>query len=208
MLDRLQLIKTDLSGVNMSVSLDGNIGSLPETAEILASVDAEDKRRLLTALNEAFAKRDLTKVSALYSYISLFPESDQREIKAETIEDLQLYLRGHKNEDELNEIWTHPGFSALITSLDYKELTDLQFRLFARYHLENKTSIGRRIAGIQKGLPLDEAQRAEVVKYLDEIKAERERNDQSDNKASNKAYIWIAISIALIIIRIILRASR
>jgi hypothetical protein len=208
MLSRIELIKTDLSKVNMNVSLDGSVKDLPETAEILSSINSEDKTRLLTALNDAFSKRDLTKVSALYSYIVLFSESDQLEIKVETLQDFQLYIRGHKDEDELNEIFTHPGFSTLITTLNNKELTDLQFRLFARYHLENKTRIGKKIAGIQKNLPLNEKQKAEVIQYLEEMKAEKQENDFVENKKSNKALIWTLVGVALIIIRILLRLSR
>ncbi len=208
MLDRLRLIKTDLSRVTMAVSLEGAIRDLPETVEILASVDQEDKQRWLTAVHEAFGKRDLTKVSALFSYIALFPEADRREMKSETMQDFQLFLRGHANEDELNGIFLHPGFSQLIKELNAKELTDLQFRLFARYHLENKTNMGRRIAGVQKNLPLDEVQMQEVIRYLDEIKAEKAREAAAENKATNKGYIWLGISIVLIIIRIILKMSR
>ena len=208
MLERMQLIKTDLSGVSMSVSLDGNVKDLPETTEILISVNSEDKMRLLTALHESFEKRNLTKVSALYSYIVLFPETDQLEIKRETLQDFQLYIRGHKNEDELNEIFTHPGFSTLVNALNNEDLTNLQFRLFERYHLENKTTIGRKIAGVQKNLPLSKEQREAVVKYLDDIKAERQKSDEIYNKSSNKALIWTIVAVALIIIRILLRLSR
>jgi hypothetical protein len=208
MLERIQLIKSDLSGVNLSVSLDGIVKDLPEIAAILSSIDSEDKVRLLTALHDAFEKRDLTKVSALYSYICLFSEADQLEIKRETLQDLQLYIRGHKNEDELNEIFMHPGFSILVNSLDNKDLTDLQFRLFERYHLENKTSAGKRIAGIQKHLPLSKEQLATVIRYLDELKAEKQKNDEVENKKSNKALIWTLVGVALIIIRILLRLSR
>lgn len=208
MLGRLQLLKTDLSGVSMSVSLEGNIKDLPEVTELLTSVNSEDRTRLLTALHESFEKRDLTKVSALYSYIALFSETDQLAIKRETLQDFQLYIRGHKNEDELNDIFTHPGFSTLINALNNEDLTDLQFRLFERYHLENKTSIGRRIAGVQKNLPLTKEQRAAVVKYLDDIKAEKQKNDSAENKRSNTALIWGMVGIVLIIIRILLRLSR
>ena len=208
MLERMLLVKTDLSGVNMSVSIEGIIKDLPEVIEIRASVNAEDKNRLLTALHESFEKRDLTKISALYSYIVLFPETDQLDIKRETLQDLQLYIRGHKNEDELNDIFTHPGFSTLINALNNEELTDLQFRLFERYHLENKTTIGKRIAGVQKNLPLSKEQRAAVVKYLDELKAEKQKSDEAYNKSSNKALIWTIVAVALIIIRILLRLSR
>lgn len=208
MLSRMELIKTDLSEVTMSVSLDGNVKDLPETKEILSTINSEDKTRLLTALNDAFTKRDLTKVSALYSYIVLFSESDQLEIKGETLQDFQLYIRGHKDEDELNEIFTHPGFSTLIHALNNKDLTDLQFRLFTRYHLENKTNVGRKIAGIQKNLPLNEGQKSEVIQYLDEIKAEKQKNDSTENKNSNKALVWTIVAVALIIIRILLRLSR
>lgn len=208
MLERMQLVKTDLSGITMSVSLDGNVKDLPEVKEIRSSIDPEDKVRLLAALHEAFEKRDLTKVSALYSYMVLFSESDQLEIKRETLQDFQLYIRSHKDEDELNDIFTHPGFSTLINSLDNQDLTDLQFRLFERYHIENKTNIGRKVAGVQKGLPLREEQRAAVVQYLEEIKAERQKNDAIENKNSNKALIWTIVGIALIVIRILLRLSR
>lgn len=208
MLGRIELIKTDLSNVNISVSLDGNIRDLPETTQILSSINSEDKKRLLTALNDAFTKRDLTKVSALYSYIVLFSESDQLEIKRETLQDFQIYIRGYKNEDELNEIFTHPGFSTLINALDNQDLTDLQYRLFARYHLDDKTNIGRKIAGIQKNLPLNEDQKAKVIQYLEDIKAEKQKNDLTENKKSNTALIWTLVGVALLVIRIILRLSR
>lgn len=108
----------------------------------------------------------------------------------------------------MNDIFTHPGFSTLINALNNEELTDLQFRLFERYHLENKTTIGKRIAGVQKNLPLSKEQRAAVVKYLDELKAEKQKSDEAYNKSSNKALIWTIVAVALIIIRILLRLSR
>ncbi len=208
MLERVRLIKSDLSGVHISVSLDGNVKNLPEVAEILSSINSEDKTRLLTALHEAFEQRDLTKVTALYSYIVLFSESDQLEIKRETLQDFQLYIRGHKNEDELNDIFTHPGFSTLVNALNNQDLTDLQFRLFERYHIENKTNIGRKVAIVQKNLPLSEEQRAGVIQYLEEMKAEKQKNDAIEEKKSNKALIWTIVGIALLVIRILLRLSR
>lgn len=205
-LERIQLIKTDLSGVNMSVSLDGPVGSLPETTEILSSINSEDKTRLLTALNDAFEKRDLTKVSALYSYAVLFQEADKLEIKAETLQNFQVYLRGHKDFDEMNAIFTHPGFSNLVLALNNKDLTDLQFRLFARYHLENKTTIGKKIAGIQKNFPLTREQWAEVVNYLEEIKLEKEKVEKKKNHT--RTIILVVLIITLFIIRMALRMHR
>lgn len=205
MLTRIALVKTDFSEVSMSISIDGTIKDLPETIEIMSSITTEDTRQLLTALNLAFAKQDLARVNALYSYSVLFPEKDQAEIRQETIQDFLLYIRGQKNEVELNGMFMHPGFSSLVTLLNDKELIDLQFRLFARYHLDDKTTAGRRIAGVQKNLPLSEEQKEQVLTYLKEIKSQ---NEQVDKKESNKATIWIIVGVSLLIIRIILRMSR
>jgi hypothetical protein len=208
MLERLQLLKTDLSEVKMSVSLEGGVKDLPEVTVLLSAIDREDKTRLLTALHDAFTKRDLTKVSALYSYIVLFPEADQAEIKQEILHDFQGYIKGYRSEEELNDIFTHPGFAMLVNGLNNKVLTDMQFQFFSLFHLDNKTNIGKKIAGIQKTLPLSAEQRSEVIQYLEEIKAEKQKSAEIENKNSNKVLIWTLIGAALLIIRILLRLSR
>lgn len=192
----------------MIVSLDGGIRDLPETTEILSSISLEDKVRLQTALHHSFEKRDLTKVSALYSYISLFPESDQLQLKSEVAQDFQLYIRGYNNEDDLTGVFIHPGFSGLITSLNNRELTDLQFELFSFFHLDNKTIVGKKIANIQKNLPLSEDQRGQVIRYLDEMKAEKEQNASDEKKRSKTALIFGLIGLTLLIIRVLLRLAR
>jgi hypothetical protein len=207
MLERLKLIKTDLSGVNMIVSLEG-VRDLPETSEILSSIHSDDIMRLRTALHHSFEKRDLTRASALYSYVSLLPESDQLQIKAEVVQDFQVYLKAYQNENDLNGIFTHAGFSNLIIALNNKELTDLQFELFSFFHLDNKTSTGKKMARIQKNLPLSEVQRGQVIQYLDEIKAEKEQNAVEEKKRSKAALIFGILGLTLLIIRVILRLSR
>lgn len=57
MLDRIQLIKGDLSEVKMSVSLDGTIRTLPEITALKDSLTAEDAQRLLQALHQAFTQK-------------------------------------------------------------------------------------------------------------------------------------------------------
>lgn len=203
MLSRIELIKTDLSEVSMSISLDGNVKDLPETKEILSSITTENKQQLVTALNLAFTQQDLARVNALYSYVVLFAENDQAEIRQEAIRGFILYIGEQKNEVKLNAMFLHPGFVNLITHLNDKELTDLQFKLFSRYHLDDKTPVGRRIAGIQKNLPLSEAQKAEVVNYLDEIKAEKEQVEKK--KDNTKTIIIVVLSVVLLIIRFALR---
>jgi hypothetical protein len=100
----------------------------------------------------------------------------------------------------------HPGFPGLITALNDTELTDLQFRLFSRYHLDDKTTAGRRIAGIQKNLPLSEEQKAEVLNYLQEIKDEKQ---QVENKKDHtRTIILVSLSVILLIIRLVLRMNR
>lgn len=191
----------------MIVSLDG-VRDLPETAELISSINSEDKIRLQKALHHSFEKRDLAKVSTLYSYISLFSESDELEIKSEVVKDFQLYVRGYNNEDDLNSIFTHPVFPNLIIAINDKELTDLQFELFSFFHLDNKTNTGKKIARIQKSLPLSEDQRGKVIRYLDEIKIEKEQNASEEKKRSKTALIFGLIGLALIIIRILLRLAR
>ncbi len=207
MLERIQLIKTDLSEVNMIVSLEG-IRDLPETAELLSSINLEDKTRLQTALSNSFEKRNLAKVSALYSYVSLLPEADQLQIKKEVVQDFQLYIRGYQNENELNAIFTHPVFANLIIALHNRELTDLQFELFSFFYLDNKTIIGKKIARIQKNLPLSEDQREQVIRYLDEMKAEKEQNATDEKKRRKTALIFGLIGFALIVIRVLLYLAR
>jgi hypothetical protein len=207
MLERLKLIKTDLSEVNMIVSLD-SVKDLPETAEILSSINSEDKTRLQTALHHSFEKRDLTQVSALYSYISLFSESDQLQIKREVAQDFKVYLKAYQNENDLNAVFTHPGFSRLIIDLNDRELTDLQFELFSFFHLDNKTNTGKKMAKIQKNLPLSDDQRGQVIQYMDEIKTEKEQNATEEKKRNKATIIFGILGLVLLIIRVLLRLSR
>ena len=190
----------------MSISLDGNIRNLPETNEIRSSITPEDTQQLLTALNNAFSKQDLTRVSALYSYAVLFPEKDQAEIRQGIRQDFQLYINGLKNESEVNALFLHPGFPNLVTGLNDKVVTDLQFKLFSRYHLDDKTTIGKRIAAIQKNLPLSDDQKKQVTDYLNEIRAEKEKIEQK--KDHTKTIIVIVLMVVLLIIRLVLRANR
>jgi preprotein translocase subunit SecE len=206
MLDRMELVKTDFSGVTMSISLDGNIRNLPETDEIRSSVTPEDTKQLLTALNVAFSKQDLTRVNALYSYAVLFPEKDQAEIRQEISRDFLIYINGLKNETEVNALFLHPGFSNLVTGLNNKEVTDLQFKIFSRYHLDDKTTVGKRVAAIQKNLPLNDDQKKQVTDYLNEIRAEKEKIEQK--KDHTKTIIVIVLMVVLLIIRLVLRANR
>lgn len=181
MLERLKLIKTDLSDVNMMVSLEG-VKDLPETLEILSSISSEDKMRLQVSLQHSFEKRDLTRVNVLYSYVSLFSELDQLDLKNKVAQDFQVYLKGYQNENEINRIYTHPGFSSLIIDLNSVDLTALQFELFSFLHLDNKTSTGKKLAKIQKKLPLTEEQHEEVNRYLDEIKIDMEQDAMLEKK--------------------------
>lgn len=206
MLERLKLIKTDLSDVHMMVSLEG-VKDLPETLEILSSINSEDKMRLQAILHHSFEKRDLTKISALFSYVSLFSELDQMEIKNEVAQDFQVYLKAYQDENDLNRIFTHPGFSSLIIALNSKDLTDLQFELFSFFHLDNKTNTGKKLAKIQKTLPLSEDQHEQVNRYLYEIKAEIEQNATEEKKRNKTALVLVLIGIVLII-RVLLRLAR
>lgn len=172
----------------------------------LTSITSEDTKQLLTALNLAFKKQDLTRVTALYSYAVLFPEKDQAGIRQEVISDFLLYIGEQKNETELNAMFLHPGFPNLISILNDIELTDLQFKLFSRYHLDDKTTAGRCIAGIQKNLPLSEDQKTEVVNYLKEIKSEKEKVEKK--KDHTKSIILIVFIVTLFVIRMALRMSR
>ena len=126
----------------MSISLDGNVKDLPETKEILSSITTENKQQLVTALNLAFTKQDLARVHALYSYVVLFAENDQAEIRQEAIRGLILYIGEQKNEEKLNVEFLSPGFGNLCTNVNDKRLTDLQFKLISRYHLDKKTPVG------------------------------------------------------------------
>jgi hypothetical protein len=206
MLDRMELVKTDFSGVTMSISLDGNIRNLPETDAIRSSVTSEDTKQLLAALNSAFSKHDLARVSALHSYVALFPENAQAEINQEISRNFLVYINGLKNETEVNALFLHPGFPNLVTGLNDKQVTDLQFKIFSRYHLDDKTTVGKRIAVIQKNLPLNDDQKKEVTGYLNEIKAEKEKIEQK--KDHTKTIIVIALMVVLLIIRLVLRANR
>nr|WP_294861745.1 hypothetical protein [uncultured Fluviicola sp.] len=205
MLSRMELVKTDFSGITMSISLDGNVKNLPETHELKSSITSEDTKQLLTALNDAFSKQDLARVTALYSYAVLFPEKDQEEIRQEIIQDFGIYINGLKNETEVNEMFLHPGFSSLVTGLNEKGITDLQFKMFSRYHLEDKTSVGKRIATIQKNLPLTAEQKEEVLNYIREIRSE---NDKIEKKDHTKTIILIVLTVVLLLIRLALRMRR
>lgn len=205
MIEELKLIKTDLSGAHMIVSLDG-IKDLPETLEILSSISSEDKIRLQASLHHSFERRDFTRVNVLFSYISLFSELDQLEIKNKVAQDFQVYLKGYQNENEINRIYTHPGFSSLINDLNNVDLTALQFELFSFLHLDNKTNTGKKLAKIQKKLPLTEEQHEQVNRYLDEIKIDIEQDAMLEKKRNKTALVLVLIGLA-IIIRILLRLA-
>lgn len=205
MLDRIQLIKGDLSEVKMSVSLDGTIRTLPEITALKDSLTAEDAQRLLQALHQAFTQKDLTKVTALYSYGILFSDEQRGFIKQETIEEFKQYLNAMKNETEISEMFLHAGFATMIQQLNDTSLTNAQFKLFERYYLDPESGAsGRRIAGIQKNLPINSDQKEILNDYLRQLRAENDKVEKRDN---TKTIILVVITVALLLIRFALRMS-
>lgn len=206
MLDRIQLIKSDLSEVKMSISLDGAIRTLPETTALKESLTSEDTKRLLQALNQAFAQKDLTKVSALYSYTALFSDEQRAEIRQEIIQEFKDYLNSLRNETEISEMFLHAGFAAMMHQLNDTDLINAQFKLFERYYLDPESgSSGRRIAGIQKNLPLNSDQKEKLNNYLRQLRAE---NDKEEKKDNTKTIIIVVLMVTLFLIRFALRMSR
>lgn len=204
MLDRMQLIKTDVSAAKMSISLDG-IQHLPETSELKSSLTQDDAGKLLAALHHAFAQQDLTKVSALYSYAVLFSEAQQQEIRKETILEFHQFLGLQKNDVELSAMYLHAGFANMINQLNDADLTNAQFKLFERYFLDTNDRNGKRIAGIQRNLPLSSDQKSLITDYLNQMKAENEKAEKKDN---TKTIILIVVTVSLILLRIALRMSK
>lgn len=206
MLDRLQLIKSDLSDVKMSISLDGTIRTLPETTALKDSLTAEDLKRLSLALHDAFGRKDLTRVTALYSYGVLFSEEQRAEIRQETIQEFKELVNSMKNETEVSEMFLHAGFSNMINQLNDSDLTNTQFKLFERYYLDPESGpTGRRVAGIQKNLPISSEQKAVLNKYIQELRAETDKVERKDN---TRTIIVVVLTIVLLIIRFALRMSR
>ncbi|MNK09014.1 hypothetical protein D3C87_269610 [compost metagenome] len=205
MLERMQLIKSDLSTVTMTISLDGNIRNLPETEELKASLSRTEATQLLTALNEAFRIQDLAKVTALYSYAVLFSDEIQEEIRKETVLEFQQFLNIGRDLAGLEQMFLHAGFGKMIQLLKDDELTTAQFKLFQAHYLHTKSNLGKRIAGIQRQLPLNSDQQNAVVTYIEQIKSENEKVEKKDN---TKTTILIVVTIVLILIRLIVKMSR
>lgn len=204
MLDRMQLIKIDISAAKMSISLDG-IQHLPETLELKSSLTQDDSNKLLLALHQAFAQQDLTKVSALYSYVVLFSETQQQEIRHETIQEFHQFLALQKNDVELSAMYLHAGFSRMINLLNDADLTTAQFKLFEWYFLDPNDRTGKRIAGVQRNLPLNSEQKKMVTDYLSQLKAENEKAEKKDH---TKTIILIIVTISLLLLRFALRMSK
>ncbi|WP_300662796.1 hypothetical protein [Fluviicola sp.] len=200
----MQLIKTDLSAAKMSISLDG-IQHLPETLDLKSSLAQEELAKLLSALHEAFVQQDLTKVTALYSYVALFSETQQQEIRKETVREFHQFLGLQKNDVELSAMYLHAGFANMINQLNDVDLTNAQFKLFERYFLDTNDRTGKRIAGIQRNLPLNSDQKKLVADYLEQLKSENEKVEKKDN---TKTIILVIITVSLILIRFALRMSR
>ena len=205
MLERMQLIKSDLSTVTMTISLDGNIRNLPETHELRSSLSRTEATQLLTALNKAFSNNDLMRATALYSYSVLFSDEIQEEIRKETILEFQQFLEIGRNEAGLEEMFLHAGFGKMIQLLKDDGLTTAQFKLFQANYLHTKSNMGKRIAVMQRQLPLNSDQQNAIVSYIEEIKSENEKVEKKDN---TKATILIVVTIVLILVRIIIRMSR
>lgn len=205
MIDKMNLINGDLSSVTMSISLDGAIGSLPETEAIKQNLGKEHATKLLKALNEAFSQNDLTKVTALYSYVQLFPEQLQTEIRSETLIEFKDFINKKTSETEVVSMFTNAGYSTMMNTLRNKELMDLQFNLFERFFLFEQSATGKRIATVQKNLPISGEQKEAVIDYINNYKSQYDKAEKKDN---TKTIIIISISVLLILIRIILRASR
>ncbi len=204
MLDRIQLIKTDISAAKMSISLDG-IQHLPEVLELKSSLTQDDLDKLSQELHLAFVQQDLTKVSALYSYVVLFSETQQQAIRRETIQEFHQFLALQKNDVELSAMYQHAGFANMIHLLNDADLTTAQFKLFDWYFLDTNNRAGKRIAGIQRNLPLNSEQKNRVTDYLNRMKAENEKAEKKDN---TKTIILIIVTVSLILLRFALRMSK
>lgn len=205
MIDKMNLINGDLSSVNMSISLDGAIGGLPETKAIKENLGKEHATKLLKALNDAFSQNDLTKVTALYSYVQLFPEQLQTEIRSETLIEFKDFINKKTIESDVVSMFTNAGFSTMMNTLRNKELMDLQFNLFERHFLFEQSATAKRIATVQKNLPISGEQKEAVIDYINNYKSQYDKAEKKDN---TKTIIIISISVLLILIKIILRASR
>jgi hypothetical protein len=202
MIDKMNLINGDLSSVTMSISLDGAIGSLPETIAIKENLGKEHATKLLKALNDAFSKNDLTKVTALYSYVQLFPEQLQTEIRSETLIEFKEFISKKNNETELANMFLHPGFTSLVNTFQNEELIDRQFKIFEKQYLSELSSTGKRIAISQKNLSLNTIQKEKVVTYIKKFK-----QNYTLEENLNKKNIFLAIFIIVAIVRIFIYLS-
>lgn len=202
MIDKMNLINGDLSSVTMSISLDGAIGSLPETQAIKENLGKEHATKLLKALNDAFLNNDLTKVTALYSYAQLFPEQLQTEIRSETLIELNEFISKKTTETELSNMFLHPGFTSLVNTFQNEELIDRQFKIFEKQFLSELSSTGKRIAINQKSLSLNTIQKEKVVTYIKKFK-----QNYTLEENLNKKNIFLAIFIIVAIIRIFIYLS-
>lgn len=205
MIDKMNLINGDLSSVTMSISLDGAIGGLPETQAIKQNLGKEHSTKLLKALNDAFSQNDLTKVTALYSYVQLFPEQLQTEIRSETLIEFKDFITKKTIESDIISMFTNTGFSTMMNTLRNKELMDLQFNLFERHFLFEQSATGKRIATVQKNLPISGEQKDAVIEYINNYKARYEKEEKKDN---TKTIVFIIITVVLILIRIAIKMSR
>lgn len=206
MIGRIELILGNLSDIQLSISLDGNIGDLPEVQAVKRSLTSSHAEGLLLAIHQAFIAKDLARVNALSSYFLLFDLQTQDKCKGELIEEMKSYISGLKTDEQFAELFLHAGYISILNYLSDKELMDIQYKEFYnRFLVEESLSSAKRIAQAQKKLPLSESQLNEINKFLDNIKA---KTEIVERKESNKATIWIVVTIVLIILRILLRLNR
>lgn len=130
----------------------------------------------------------MTKVTALYSYVQLFSEQLQSEIRSETLIEFKDFINKKTIESDIIEMFTNAGFSTMMNTLRNKELMDLQFNLFEKHFLFEQSATGKRIATIQKNLPISGEQKDAVIEYINNYKSKiskRRKKGQYKNNCIN-----------------------
>lgn len=204
-LERILLIKTDLTAIDRVLPFDTTVRDLPEVQALQHSLSEEDTKRLMIALDQAFDQNDLSRVMALYSYGTLFTDDIQQEIRQQTIEDFHRFLGISRNETDLSAMFLHAGFAQMISQLNDSNLTTVQFDLFERSYLAEENPKTARIAGVQRNLPLFDEQKMVVVRYLEQLRLKAEKVEK---KNYNKTVILIIIVFLAFILRFVLRLSK
>ncbi len=195
MIGRIELILGNLSDIQLSISLDGNIGDLPEVQAVKRSLTSSHAEGLLLAIHQAFIAKDLARVNALYSYFILFDESIQKKAKLELVKEFTSYVKSKTSNEEFTDMFLNAGYLSLIKITNDNLLIDYQFNEFKVRFMDIESNLTKRMALIQQKIPLNELQLKEVSECLVAINKKKIIDDQ---KVSNPTLKWFFLIVIIL----------